>query len=480
MAAVFVLVLGAMIVIHELGHFLVAKFFRIRVEVFSVGFGKRLWGLKRGDTDYRLSLIPLGGYVKMAGENLDEQVTGAPDEFMSKPKWQRFLVAVAGPVMNIITALVIPAVMVMFHYETAAYVHEPAVVNAVGYDLAADKAGLKRGDLIVKIDGHENPAWRDVEDVIAISPDQDIPLTIKRGGEIIQMKMRVGSRMIEQEKIGEAGLEAYLGPKTRLVTKAVMPGSPADKAGFKVGDEIMAINGKPVKMSEPPPAGDASPTDEVALYGQADVIREIQSSDGQPVTLTVNRNGETLNLTATPRMDEGKQRLGFSPLPDQNDVIVSRLGPLAAIAYSYEMNMRILRLTGTAVKQIFVGQRSARDTFTGPVGIFVLSGQAAEEGAGAVFQLMAILSLNLGIFNLLPIPVLDGGLIFMLGLEALLGLFGLPLTLRIKEKMIQVGFVMLMLLMGFVIYNDISKRIPSRSAPAPQAEQQRAQPADKP
>jgi regulator of sigma E protease len=481
MAVVFVLVLGAMIVIHEFGHFIVAKFFGIRVEVFSVGFGKRLWGLKRGDTDYRLSLIPLGGYVKMAGENLDEQVTGAPDEFMSKPKWQRFLVAVAGPAMNIVTALVIPAVMVMIHYETAAYVRQPAVVNAVGYDSAAEKAGLERGDLIVKIDGHENPAWRDVEDVIAISPDQDIPLTIKRGGEIIESKMRVGSRMIEQEKIGEAGLEAYLGPNTRLVTKAVAPGSPADSSGFKVGDEIVAINGKPVKMSEPPPVGDAGPnSDPGALYGQADVIREIQNGDGQPVTLTVIRNGETLNLTATPRIDDGRQRLGFSPLPDQNEVIVSRLGPINALAYSYEMNMRILRLTGTAVKQIFVGQRSARDTFTGPVGIFVLSGQAAEEGAGAVFQLMSILSLNLGIFNLLPIPVLDGGLIFMLGLEALLGLFGLPLTLRIKEKMIQVGFVMLMLLMGFVIYNDISKRIPSRSAPAPQVEQQREQPAEKP
>jgi regulator of sigma E protease len=195
----------------------------------------------------------------------------------------------------------------------------------------------------------------------------------------------------------------------------------------------------------------------------------------------VLRNGEKLELTATPRMEDGRQKLGFSPIPEDGEVIISRLGPVEALKYSYDFNMRIVRLTATAVQQIFVGQRSARDTFTGPVGIFVLSGQAAEQGADAVFRLMSILSLNLGIFNLLPIPVLDGGLIFMLGLEALLGLFGLPLTLRIKEKMIQVGFVMLMLLMGFVIFNDISKRIPSRNEPASQVQQQQQQqPADKP
>ncbi|HWP42323.1 MAG TPA: RIP metalloprotease RseP [Blastocatellia bacterium] len=479
MAVAFVLVLGAMIVIHELGHFLVAKFFGIRVEVFSVGFGKRLWGIKRGDTDYRLSLIPLGGYVKMAGENLDEQVTGAPDEFMSKPKWQRFLVALAGPAMNILTALVIPAVMVMIHFETPAYVRQPAVVNAVGYDSPAEEAGLRRGDVIVKIDGHENPTWRDVEDVIAISPDQDVPLTIKRDGKLIETKMHIGTRMIDTEKIGEAGLEAYLGPNTKLVTRGVEPGSPADKAGFKAGDQILAVNGKPVKIDEPPPAGEGA-LDPNALYGASDVIQEIQNANGQPLTFTVRRDGETLDLTAAPELKAGRYMLGFYQAPAGGEVIESRLGPVAAIKHSWELNMRILRLTGTAMQQIFVGQRSARDTFTGPVGIFVLSGQAAEEGAQAVFQLMAILSLNLGIFNLLPIPVLDGGLIFMLGLEAVLGLFGLPLTLRIKEKMIQVGFVMLMLLMGFVIFNDISKRIPSRSDPAPQAEQQQKQPAEKP
>jgi regulator of sigma E protease len=167
-----------MVVIHEFGHFIVAKLFGIRVETFSVGFGKRIWGFKRGDTDYRLSLIPLGGYVKMAGENLDEKITGAPDEFMSKPKWQRFCVAVAGPAMNILTALMIPAVIAMVHHEVPAYVNRPALVKAVEPESPAEAAGLKPGDLIVSVEGVENPTWRDVQDKVLVNFDHDLPLTI--------------------------------------------------------------------------------------------------------------------------------------------------------------------------------------------------------------------------------------------------------------------------------------------------------------
>lgn len=469
MIAAFALVLGSMVVIHEFGHFIVAKLFGIRVEIFSVGFGKRLWGFKRGDTDYRLSLIPLGGYVKMAGENLDEQITGAPDEFMSKPKWQRFCVAIAGPAMNIVTAIAIPAAIVMIHYQMPAYVEQPAVVNAVALGSAAEQAGLKRGDLILSVDGKDDPTWQDVEDRVMINPDQDIPVTIKRDGAVKTLTMRVASRTIEQEKIGEAGFEPYLGPDTKLVTSTVVPGSPAEEAGLKVGDEILAVNGTPVRINANPAT---TATDEKAFYGQFDVVRSIQSSNGQPVTLTVKRGDETLEIKATPKIEEdGRSRIGFMPQAKDIDAVVARLSLPAAIKHSVKWNYRIVRLTAMAIGQIFAGQRSARDTVTGPVGIFKLSGQAAEQGVRPVFELMAFLSLNLGIFNLLPIPVLDGGLIFMLLLEALLGIFGLPLTLRVKERMIQVGFVMLMLLMGFVIFNDISKLLPSRSAPQ-QVEQQ--------
>lgn len=467
---VFVLVLGAMIVIHEFGHFIVAKSFGIRVLTFSVGFGKRLFGFTKGGTDYRLSLIPLGGYVKMAGENLDEERTGSPDEFMSKPKWQRFCVAIAGPAMNILTALAIPAIVAMVHFETEAYKSEPPVIHAVLAGLSADAAGIQRGDLILAVDGRETPIWRDVEDAVAINPDRDVAVRVRRGAETKQLQMRVGSVAIGSEKIGQAGWEPFLGPNVKITVVGVSPGSPAAEAGLQVRDQIIKVNGKAVDPSANPASGAAQPD---VLHSRVDVIRTIQSNPDQPVTLTVLRNGETVDVTAMPRIDpvDGKPRIGFTPGITGEEVFISRLGLGAALKHSVDENVRTIQLTKQLMGQLFEGKRSARDLVTGPIGIAELVGQAAEDGPMPVIQMMGLLSLNLGIFNLLPIPVLDGGLIFMLGLEAVLGLFGLPLTLRVKERMMQVGMLMLVLLMGFVIFNDISKRFSSRVSQPPAAEQ---------
>ena len=458
---VFILVLGGMIVIHEFGHFIVAKLFGIRVDVFSVGFGKRLAGFKRGDTDYRLSLIPLGGYVKMAGENLDEQRTGAPYEFMSKPRWQRLLVAVAGPVMNVLTAFAIIAILAMIHFETEAYKTWPAQINAVEPDSPADKAGIKRGDLILKIDGEENPVWRDVEDVILVNPGQSVPVTVKRGDQNIDLTLPVAARPFDQEEIGYAGFKPDVGSDAKIIVRRVNKDSPAEQAGLQAGDQIIAVNSKPVEQS---------------IQGNYDVIRAIRESNNQPMTMTLKRGGEVVNITATPQMDGGDYRLGFEQELADVPKIVTRLGPLEAMKFSLDENKRILKLTKTAIMQMFAGTRSPGKTLTGPIGILGITQEATDRGAWYVFNLMALLSLNLGIFNLLPIPVLDGGLIFMLLLESFLGLFGVPLSLRVKERMMQVGFVVLILLMGFVIFNDISKKIPSSSAPQPQTQQQQQQP----
>ncbi len=223
-------------------------------------------------------------------------------------------------------------------------------------------------------------------------------------------------------------------------------------AGLRPGDNVVAVNGNRIEQN---------------FYGQLEIIRVIRSSADTPITLAVKRGDQTFDIKATPRMNGGELRLGFTQEITGREMINQRLPFFAAIGSSVDENIRIMQLTKTALAQVFVGKRSARDTLTGPVGIAQIVGQAAQEGSIEVFRLMAILSLNLGIFNLLPIPVLDGGLIFMLALEALLGVFGLPLSLRIKERMMQVGLVMLMLLMGFVIFNDISKRIPGRSSPPP-------------
>jgi regulator of sigma E protease len=316
----------------------------------------------------------------------------------------------------------------------------------------AERAGVQPGDLILKVDRIENPVWRDVEDYIAVNPDQDVRVTIRREAEISQVTLHVAARPIDQEKIGYSGLKAN---EERITVRDVKPDEPAAAAGLKPGDNIIAVNGTPVEQSR---------------YGMEEIIRAIRSSADKQLILTVRRDGATVDIKATPRMDEGELRLGFSQVITGGELVNQRLSLFAAIKYSVSENLRIIQLTRIALAQIFVGKRSARDALTGPVGIAQIVGQAAQEGWAQVFGLMAILSLNLGIFNLLPIPVLDGGLIFMLALEAVLGLFGLSLSLRIKERMMQVGLVMLMLLMGFVIFNDISKRIPGRSSTPKQVE----------
>ena len=453
----FVLVLGVMIVLHEFGHFIVAKLFGIRVETFSVGFGKRLWGVRKGDTDYRISLIPLGGYVKMAGENLDEQITGAPDEFMSKPKWQRLCVAVAGPVMNIITALVITAVIAMVHHDLPSYMDKPAFVAGVVAGSPAEQAGIKPGDLIVKIEGVENPTDGEVYYRVMLNPDLVLPVTVKRGNELQQLELRPATVNIEEDSVGTAGLEPVYGPNAKLYVAEVKSGSPAEQAGLKEGDQISAINGGPLEQSD---------------SGRDTLVKAIGSSGGKPVVLSVIRAGQEVTLTATPQIDNGRYRLGFASAAGEEP---RKLSLLPALKYSYQSNLRVLWLTKVVLTQVATRKRSAGNTVAGPIRILKYSHEAAKLGPLALFGLMSLLSLNLGIFNLLPIPVLDGGLIFMILLEGALGLVGLPLTVAAKERMMKVGFVLLMVLVVFVVINDIRHVIPSHSEP-----QQIEQPAQPP
>jgi len=450
----FVIILGPMIVLHEFGHFIVAKLFGIRVETFSVGFGKRLWGVKKGDTDYRISLIPLGGYVKMAGENLDEQITGAPDEFMSKPKWQRLCVAFAGPVMNILTALVITAAIAMVHHDVPSYMDRPALIGGVAAGSAAEKAGIKAGDLIVKIEGEDNPTFGDVFDRVTFNPDMTLPVTVKRGNETQELELRPLVQNVEGDSVGTAGLKPVLGPDAKLCVTQVTQGSQAEQAGLKEGDQIVGINGNPLEQDD---------------SGREALVKGIEGSDGKPIALTIIRNGQNLNLTATPVMDNGKYRLGF-----YHGEGTRKLPMLQALKYSYKQNLRVLRLTTVALTQVATRKRSAGNTVAGPIRILKYSHDAAKQGALTLFSLMSLLSLNLGIFNLLPIPVLDGGLIFMLLLESVLGLVGLTLTRPVKERMMQVGFVLLMVLVVFVFINDIRNVLPSRGEP--QQVEQPAQP----
>jgi regulator of sigma E protease len=460
MLIAFAVILGPLIFIHELGHFAVAKWLGIRVEVFSLGFGKRIWGFKRGDTDYRLSALPLGGYVKMAGENIGDERMGAPDEFLSHPKWHRFLVAVAGPVMNIIVALLIPAMMAMVSIKALEYKEQAPVVAGTLAHTGAAAAGLQPGDRIVRVDGDEVRTWSDVDDHVLINAGQVINVTAQRGGQTVDAPVTLDTFHYNGEKIGFLGVV----PDTlgaRIEVAQVVPGEPAEAAGLQKGDEIVAING-------------------TKLGGYTDgLVWAINASANEQVAIQVKRGDELLDLAVTPVVREGVGRIGFAPQALGHKVTEARLGPVAAVQHAWSYNLRIVKMTGEGIGQIFTGERSAGETVAGPIRIAEISGQAAELGAEAMLNLMAMLSLNLGIFNLLPIPVLDGGLIFLLFLEALFGLFGFRLSTAVKERMVNVGFVMIVLLMGYVIFNDVARKFvrPSVDTPARAVERQAPEPA---
>ena len=431
-----IVVLGVMILIHEMGHFLAAKYFGIRVHVFSFGFGPRLFGFKYGDTDYRVCALPFGGYVKMAGENPGDKVGGDPDEFLSKPRWQRFIVAVMGPAMNIALAIILLTGLFMYRHQIPAYQEGPAVIGWVEEESSAAAAGFRTGDIITRIKNNQNPQWQDVELLVVSNPGQPLEVSVER--DRVPLTSTLTPRPEGRTRLGSAGWFPHMVAKLQ----AVEPGLPAAQAGLEAGDEIVSVDGVPV--------------------GFWPRISEIlQASEGKDLEIGFLRDGEPMttqispvNSTA-PGDPQTKWRIGVA---FQNDVITRQLGFSAALSQSLATNKKFALLIFEVVGKIFSAEMSPR-TLEGPIGIARLSGRAARQSLGDLLSLMAAISLNLGIFNLFPIPVLDGGVILMLLIE---GLIRRDLSLRIKERVMQAGFAFLLLIAAFVIYNDIVKTLPER------------------
>jgi regulator of sigma E protease len=421
-------VLGIMILVHEFGHYAAAKFFGVRVEVFSIGFGKRLWGFRRGDTDYRVSALPLGGYVKMAGENPLESRSGAPDEFMSHPRWQRFVIAIAGPAMNIILAVVLLTGVYMVRYEHPVYLDQPAVIGWVLENSPAAKAGIVQGDRIVRIDGVQNPTWEDVLLKVMIGSKQSTDIAVQRGSQIVSQK-------VEPLPEGSDPFLAVGVPDEPLTVTTLEPSMPAAKAGLKVGDEIVSINGTPVR----------------SIYFLIDFL---QKNGGKPVEVSLVRNHQPLNVTVTPGLvsenGEKAYRLGFRSQP----VHIDKLPFAQAFQHSVEQNKKYSLLIVDLVQKMIERKVSIKQ-MEGPIGIARASGEAARQpGWTPLLQLMAMISLNLGVFNLLPIPILDGGIILLLFIESIIRR---DINVRIKERIYQTAFVFLVLFAVMVIYNDLMK-----------------------
>lgn len=424
-------VLGFMIFIHELGHFIAAKRIGVRAPVFSIGFGKRLVGFEWHGTDYRISLLPFGGYVKMAGEDPSESNHDDPGDFLAHPRWQRFIIAIAGPTMNILTALVLLAVVYKFHYEKPAYAEKPALVGDVEPNSPAAKAGIKPGDLITRMGDVEHPTWEDVQLNVLMTTRKPIPLEIERNGSLLDVSLAPKAEGSYQ--VGYAGL----GPCFPSVVGEVEAGLPAAKAGLEPRDRILAVDGKNIPCYQHLP--DA-----------------IQESKGQPVTLTVLRKGNQLQMTITPvrRVEGGEDRwiVGFMP---SDDVVVRQLPIGKAIVASWDDNIQNTVLTFETLSKLITRQISTK-SIAGPVGIAQLSGVAYRNGIVDLLSFVAFISLQLGIFNLLPVPMLDGGMIAMLLVE---GTMQRDLSLQFKERVLQAGIFLLLLLVVFVTYNDIIRAL---------------------
>jgi regulator of sigma E protease len=467
------LVLSVIIVIHELGHFLVAKFFKIKVETFSVGFGPRLLGFRRGDTDYRISAFLLGGYVKMAGETPNDTITGEAYEFMSKPKWQRFLVAVAGPAMNVILAIALVMGLYIYGTDVPEIFIGQAVIGIVEPGSPADKAGLKPGDQIISVEGKQKPDWQAVENEFLTSPGRPISMVIERAGK--RMDVSVTPEPRGREEAGYVGLM----PVYRTVVRSVQSGSPAMAAGVKAGDEIVRVNGVDLHNSgktiqqviqettdksfpitvlrnenPAPPAERPSLWDRIrGLFGKGNPAVDVTSFPLANANRSSADQRRERVLEVTPILRDGRRMIGIDvPFP----TVHVKLGVMGAFEKSIETNKENAALIFQIIGRLVKRQASLKQ-LNGPVGIVAISGEAYEAGFATLLTFMAVISLNLGILNILPIPILDGGVILLLVIESLMGR---DLSLRMKERIVQASFVFLLMLTVIVLYNDVVKLLP--------------------
>jgi regulator of sigma E protease len=421
----FLFVLGVLIFVHELGHFLVARWYGVRVLTFSLGFGPKLLSVRRGDTEYCVSAVPLGGYVKLAGETVQDDRQGAPDEFLSKSKWVRFQVYLAGPVMNIVLAIVILTFVLARGADVALYHTEAPVIGTVTAGSAAEAAGLRVGDRIVSIDGKETPTWDSLDMAVVPKANRQLAMVVDRQGQRLDVSIRPDAE--GRYELGTIGI----GPALRPQIIEVTPNSPAEQSGLRRGDVVLAVNG----------IRDA--------LDRARIVEQFQLHAGTPVELEVERDKALTTLSVTP--DASTKLIGAIIY----DFEVRRVDPSLGEAFvlSLKENWTSTVMIGQTLRGLFT-REVPMNQLMGPIAIADLSGSAARLSLTALFQFMAMISLNLGLINLLPIPVMDGGQIGILALE---GAARRDMSARVKERILLAGAALIVLLMMTVIYNDIAR-----------------------
>lgn len=443
-----VVLLGIMIMVHELGHFWAAVAVGVKVETFSLGFGPRLFGWKRGETDFRISAIPFGGYVRMFGEQpgqLAAAIQGGEDEsaaaeassppadpraFFAKPRWQRAIVILAGPLMNVILAITIVTGLYMYAFPKEIEATDPAIAS-IAPDSPAARAGLQPGDKIISIADKTHPTWQDVLTTESLNANHAVPVIIDRHGR--RLSFTVVPRMDPKQGVGIAGWDGEGDVQVEQVAK----GSPAASAGLQPGDLLLSVNNQPIVS--------LSTVQEYLLHSQ-----------GKPVELKLMRKEQAQNVSVTPARGNDRKlpwKIGVLLGYRVQRVKFVKLGIGPALVESLRFNKQnanlIFRVLGSIVER-----RVSPKALAGPIGMAKMSQEAAQQGLPTFLGFMAVVSLNLAIFNLLPIPILDGGTLLLLIIEMLLQR---EVSLQVKETILKLGFVFLMMIVVFVIYNDISR-----------------------
>jgi len=423
----FAFVLGVLVFVHELGHFIAAKRVGIRVLKFQLGFNPTVASFRRGDTEYGIGALPLGGYVKMAGENPEEERTGRPDEFLSKNKWQRFFVLIMGPTMNLLLAVVLLAVVLYQGADVPAFEDQPPVVGVVAAGSPAERSGIKPGDRIISVADHDVDTWEQFLITIGARPHRELQLQLIRDGKALTRSVTPESTPHSRFDIGDIGVLPDVHPHV----PSVVPGDPAERAGVKAGDVVTAVDGEPITFS-------------------SQLRDAIAKRPNQTLKLSIIRDGvpQTIAVASTKHGDIGW--IGIGILDATKSV---KPGAIEAVGMSVRKNVQFAGLIFQTVWGLITRETSPKQLM-GPVAIAQLSGESAQLGWIALLSLMASLSLNLGLLNLLPIPVLDGGHIFIMALE---GLARRDFSIKVKEKLLLGGFVVLMVLMVTVIYNDLAR-----------------------
>ena len=435
------LVLGLMVLVHEFGHFIVAKWCGVRVEAFAIGFGKRLVGVVRNGTDYRINALPLGGYVKMAGEIPGEETSDDPGDLNNHPRWQRMLIAVAGPVANFLLALGMMTGAFMLHHEVDEYRWGAAVTDYISPTTPVAKTGIQAGDTIVHFDNVENPTWEDILDHSALNPNRSVAFSYMHDGKRVNTTLYLAFKGSTDKFSVDTALAMGLVPKmqnTPIKVEQPVAGGPSDQAGLKPGDQIVSIDG-------------------VGIRSVPALLSYLSDQKGKPAVLDVLRNGQHLPLTVKPEWSDSGDgtmayHLGFRAV--QPPVRVQQLSFPASVKESWAYNVKSASLIKDVLVGMFERHISVR-SLSGPIGIGQVVHEAAEmPGWMPLVQTMAGISVNLGVFNLLPFPILDGGMIFLLLIESA---FRRDLPMPVKERIYQVAFVCIVLFAAMVIFNDITK-----------------------